>query len=182
MTHPAGKARIDACGQYPEAILLHNVQGWELRNLEVTNTGAKREPGRAGVRLRLADFGQARHIHLRGLFIHDINGSLVKGAEADGMGYGVVWQNHGPRVPSWFDDLLIEDRHLLRCDCNGICGWSGFYQRDVWRPSTNVVVRGNLLEDIGGDGIVPIGTDGCLIEHNRLDGGRRRCEDYAGGI
>ena len=39
-----------------------------------------------------------------------------------------------------------------------------------------------LLTDIGGDGIVPIGCDGCLIEHNVLRGGRMRAQDYAAGI
>jgi hypothetical protein len=29
---------------------------------------------------------------------------------------------------------------------------------------------------------VPIGTDGCLIQGNRLDGGRQRCQDYAAGM
>lgn len=175
------KPRIDGRGECPEAVLLHNQEHWEIADLEITNTGDRRQPGRAGVRIKLVDFGEAHHIHLRDLFVHDVNGSNVK-ADEDGAGWGIVWQNHGGSVPSRFDDLLIEGCHLLRCDRNGIGGWSGFYRRDRWYPSLNVVIRGNLLEDIGGDGIVPIGAAGCLIEHNRLDGGRQRCEDYAAGI
>lgn len=45
-----------------------------------------------------------------------------------------------------------------------------------------MVIRGNLLEDIGGDGIKLWGSDGGLVEHNVLHGGRMRCEDYAAGI
>ena len=45
-----------------------------------------------------------------------------------------------------------------------------------------MVIRNNILEDIGGDGIVPIGCDGCLISHNILRGGRMRATDYAAGI
>jgi hypothetical protein len=44
------------------------------------------------------------------------------------------------------------------------------------------VIRGNLLEDIGGDCIKPEGCDGALVEHNRVDRGRQRCKDAAAGI
>ena len=57
-----------------------------------------------------------------------------------------------------------------------------YYPRPQWPLSTRVVIRGNTLTDIGGDGIVPIGCDGCLIEHNVLRGGRMRAQDYAAGI
>ena len=43
-------------------------------------------------------------------------------------------------------------------------------------------MRSNLLENIGGDGIVPEGCDGALLEHNILRGGRMRAEDYAAGL
>jgi len=65
----------------------------------------------------------------------------------------------------------------LRCDRNGVCGWSGFCQRANWRPSTGVVFRRNRLEDIGGDGIVPIGTQG--VSH-RTQPARRRTPPRGG--
>jgi parallel beta helix pectate lyase-like protein len=58
----------------------------------------------------------------------------------------------------------------------------GNWHRDRWYPSLRVVIRGNLLEDVGGDGIVPLACDGALVEHNILKGGRMRAEDYAAGI
>jgi len=85
-------------------------------------------------------------------------------------------------VKSRFDDLLIEGCHLAHVDRNGITGSSEHWPRTEWFPSLNVVIRGNVLEDIGGDGVVPIGCDGALVEHNVLRGGRRRAEDYAAGI
>jgi hypothetical protein len=45
-----------------------------------------------------------------------------------------------------------------------------------------VVIRGNLLEDIGGDAIKPWGSNGAVVEHNTVRGARRRCEDAAAGI
>jgi hypothetical protein len=173
------KPAIDGAGLVNAALLLQNVEFWEVSNLEITNTGPTPEPRRRGVFLHLRDFGVARHIHLKNLDVFDVNGSNVKSA---GGGAGIEWYNEGTQTPSRFDDLLIEGCHLVRTDRNGIIGGSAYWQRSKWLPSLRVVIRGNLLEDIGGDGIVPIGTDGCLVEYNVLRGGRQRAEDYCAGI
>ena len=180
------RPRIDGEGKVSETVLLHNVEYWEVNDLEITNTG---EPGkgglssvsvygRSGVSVSLHDFGTAHHIHLKNLYVHDVNGSNVK---EEGRS-GIIFGNGDKKVKSRYDGLVIENCHLVRTDRNGITGWSDYWARTDWYPSLNVVIRGNLLEDIGGDGIVPIGCDGALIEHNILRGGRRRAEDYAAGI
>lgn len=51
--------------------------------------------------------------------------------------------------------------------------WSAYYDRNNWHPGTNTVVRGNLIEEVPGDGIVPIGCEGTLIEYNIM----RNCPD-----
>jgi hypothetical protein len=173
------RPRIDAGGDYHAALLLQNQDYWEISNLELTNQGFIRRAYRYGVRLRSWDFGTMHHIHLRRLFVHDVNGSLRKSA---GEGQGILWENGGKKKPSRFDDLLIEDCHLLRTDRNGICGYSENSDRTNWFPSLHVAIRHNLLEDIGGDGIKPWGCDGCVVEYNRLDKARQRCSDYAAGI
>ncbi len=172
------KPRINGGGNFPEALLLQNVEYYEVNNLEITNRAVMRAAGRKGVHIALNNFGVAHHIYLRNLYVHDVNGSNVK---ADGGGYGIHWSCSGGNAR--FDDLLIENCHLVRTDRNGITGWSDYcYPGGNWNPSTNVVIRNNLLEDIGGDGIVPIGTEGCLVEYNKIDGGRMRAQDYAAGI
>jgi hypothetical protein len=173
------KPVIEAKGDYHEALLLNNQEFWEVNNLELTNQGWVHRAFRYGVRVRAWDFGTMRHIHLKNLFAHDVNGSLRK---SRGEGHGIVWENGGKRTPSRFDGLLIEACHLLRTDRNGICGYSENSDRSNWFPSLNVVIRNNLLEDIGGDGIKPWGCDGCLVEYNRLYKARQRCSDYAAGI
>ena len=171
------RPRIDAEGQFDAAVLLHNVEYYKVMDLEITNTGTTRRAGRKGVHLSTSNF-TAHNIHLDNLYIHDVNGSNVKSA---GGGYGIHWQCSGSNAR--FDGLLIENCHLVRTDRNGITGWSDYcYPWWHWNPSTNVIIRNNVLEDIGGDGIVPIGTDGCLVEHNVLRGGRMRAQDYAAGI
>ncbi len=172
--------RIEAGGRFHEALFLKNQDYWEINNLELTNTGLTREKFQYGVRVAAWDFGTMRHIHLKNLFVHDVNGSLTK--EDRGEGHGIIWENGGGKIPSRFDDLLIEACHLLRTDRNGICGYSENSNRDNWFPSLNVVIRNNLLEDIGGDGIKVWGCNGALVEHNRLFGANRRAPDYSAGI
>jgi hypothetical protein len=104
--------------------------------------------------------------------------------KAEGGGSGIEWRNEGERVRSRFDGLVIEGCHLVRTDRDGIKGSSTYWTRDRWHPSLNVLIRGNLLEDIGGDGIVPIGCDGALVESNVVRGGGQRFPegDAAAGI
>lgn len=170
--------RIDGEGKHIAAVHLYNVEYWEIRNLEITNTGDEREAKRKGVWVQADNYGTVHHIHLSHLYIHDVNGSNVK---EDGGGAGIAWNNGGREVQSRFDGLVIEYCHLVRCDRCGISG-GGYWQRSEWYPSLNVIIRGNELEDIGGDGIVPIGTDGCLVEYNTIHGGRMRDQGACAGI
>jgi hypothetical protein len=174
------KPLIEPEGRFNEALLLKNQEFWEVNNLELTNRGPTRERLRCGVRVSSWDFGTMRHIHLRNLYVHDVNGSLKK--EDPGEGHGIVWESGGKVKPSRFDDLLIEGCHLVRTDRNGICGYSENSDRDRWFPSLRVVIRKNLLEDIGGDAIKVWGCEGALVEYNRVDGANRRAPDYSAGI
>jgi hypothetical protein len=124
------------------------------------------------VRVVAENFGVMRHIRLRNLFVHDVNGDLRKERE----GCGIYFETRG-RTESRFDDLVIENCHVVRTDRNGICQRNGSGPR-----STRVIIRGNVLEDIGGDAIKLWGTDGGLIERNTVRGARMRCDDYAAGI
>ncbi|MFN7994117.1 MAG: right-handed parallel beta-helix repeat-containing protein [Bryobacteraceae bacterium] len=181
-TYGAGdKPLIEAEGKFHEALLLKNQEYWEVANLQLTNNGPTREPFRYGARVISWDFGTAHHIHLKNLFVHDVNGSLVK--KSRGEGHGIVWENGGDKVPSRFDGLLIEKCRLVRTDRNGICGFAAYPKKaGKWFPSLKVVIRDNLLEDIGGDAIKVWGCDRALVERNIVHGARQRCDDYAAGI
>lgn len=164
--------RIDGGGRFPEAVLLRNVEFCDVRNLEVTNFGASRAPGRVGVRVIADGFGAMRHIHLSDLFVHRVNGDLRKSQE----GCGIFFETAGGHR-SHFEGMLIERCHVAQTDRNGIC------QRGLGGArSTGVVVRENLLEDIGGDAIKVWGCDGAIVERNVVRGARQRCEDAAAGI
>jgi hypothetical protein len=168
--------RVDGGGAFTETVKLLDQQYWTIGDLEITNTGAKRGAGRCGVQIKIAKLLDAHEIVLRGLYVHDVNGSLVKIAGGGG-GISVVTDGDGCR----YDNLLIENCHVVTTDRDGIIA-SGGYSRSKWNPNLNVVIRDNLLENIGGDGILVTGADGALIEHNVLRGGRMRCADAAAGI
>ena len=166
------RPRIDGAGRVLDTLLLRNVEFWEVADLEITNTGERREPWRTGVRIVSDSYGAIRHIVLTNLYVHDVNGDLRKTHE----GCGIYFESRG-RGGSHFEGLRIENCHLARTDRNGIC------QRTSNRGrSTGVIIRGNLLEDIGGDGIKTWGSNGAIIENNVIRGGRMRCDDYAAGI
>jgi hypothetical protein len=163
------KPAIHGNGEKLHTLLLHNIEYWEVRNLEITNTGKDKEAKRRGVIVSAKDFGDCHHIVLDSLEIHHVNGSLVK---KDGGGGAIMWQNRGDSIMTRFIDLQITNCYLYKCTRNGINA-SGYTNRKKWHPSLGVIIRNNILEQIPGDGIVPIGTDGALVEHNVM----RDCPD-----
>jgi hypothetical protein len=157
------KPRIDGEGRFEAALYLHNVEYWEVNNLELTNTGTEPMALRKGVYVHVEDYGTAFHIQLKDLYIHDVNGTTRK---ADGNSGGIRWRTRGTTKHSRLDGLLVEGCHIVRCERDGIMG-AGHTQRGIdWYPSLNVVIRNNLIEEVPGDGIVPIACDGALVEHN----------------
>lgn len=174
------KPLIQGKGWSEATILLSNVEYWEVRNLEITNKGAKRKGKRRGVIVRAEDFGDCHHIVLEGLEIHDVNGLLEK---KKGGGSAILWENKGKNKQTRFVDLQILNNYMHHCERNAINS-RGNIQRTNWHPSVGVVIRGNLIENIPGDGIVPIGCDGALIEYNVIRKGVDIMEkgDAAAGI
>lgn len=171
------RPRINAGGSWRATVFLSNIEYLEVRNLDVANAGSGFQSKLNGVQISENDFGTAHDIVLRDLYVHDVNGSNNK----EFGGSGLSCECGGNKVKSRFDRLFVEHCHLVHTDRNGISVF-GNSRRDHWYPSLHVVIRGNVLEDIGGDGIVPRACDGALVEHNIVRGGRMRAKDYAAGI
>jgi hypothetical protein len=166
------KPQIDADGLAEDAVLLKNQEYWEIEDLDITNTGPEGAV-RRGVHVMLENYGDAHHIYLRRLTIHDVNGS-----DAQKPNGGINYTSAGDVKPSRFVDLRIEDNEIYHVDRSGIFGWSDRWQRSKWYPSLSVVVRGNALSDVGGDGIVVVATDGALVENNIVSHANQRSTDY----
>ena len=171
---------IDGEGKALHTLLLYNVEYWQVRNLEITNKGKKIEERRRGVIIRAYNFGDCHNIVLDGLEIHDVNGSLVK---KEGGGSGILWTNGGRKIKTRFIDLQILNCHIHHCQRNAINS-RGNIRRNAWHPSLGVVIRGNLIENVPGDGIVPIGTEGAVVEYNVIRKGvdSMSFEEAAAGI
>jgi hypothetical protein len=170
------KPVINGAGLAEDAILLKNQEYWEVRNLEITNTGST--PGtRRGVHLVAENVGELHHLYLQNLTIHDVNGS-----DKDKVNGGIAYSAIGDSKASRFIDLRIENNHISHVDRSGIFGWSTHWVRSKWYPSLAVIIRNNVLDDIGGDGIVNVATDGALVEHNVVSHASQRSQDYNVGI
>ena len=146
------------------AVLVKNSDYLTVQNLDITNRGEERLAGRTGIKLSCDDYGVRRGITLRSLLVHDVNGSLIKHS---GEGSGILLENKWEHTPSAYDSLLIEDCTLRRCERNGII-WHANSDRKRWFPNRHVVVRKCLVDQVPGDGIVPIGCDGALVEYNKM--------------
>ena len=146
-------------------IYLYNQSWWEIEGMEVTS-GA---PFKLGVWRRgiVADLGgqgqQIKHIVIRDCYVHDMWGHV--GGDQSGLaiyaGQGVL----GPQTSKncTANDITIENNIIERVDKVGI----------AVNASNNVVIRGNRMENIGGDGIVIINAVKGLIENNIAD---RTCQ------
>ncbi|MGH3863233.1 RICIN domain-containing protein [Actinokineospora sp.] len=181
----SGAKPLIAGGGVPKAVRLVNQQHWEIRNLEITNTGAT-VAMRRGVSVELTDFGAASHIVLENLDIHHVNGEDKKDLGGSG---GIYLAIGGNTVRTWFDDLTIRNNTVRSVDRAGIfmvSTWnrSGFETGSAGEfiPWPRVVISGNRLEDLGGDGIVAGNTTGALIERNYVNGFQKRSAGYNAGM
>jgi hypothetical protein len=170
------RPRIEAGGIAENAVEIRNADNIVLSGLELTNNG----PGkglRRGVFVNAIDYGVASNIVLRDLYIHDVNGDNDRKDNG-----GIVFSALGPTVPTRFEGITIERNLIWKVDRSGIAGISDQVNVARWFPSRFLVIRDNVLEDIGGDGIVPRGADGALIEHNVVRHAAMRAPGYSAAI
>ena len=168
------RPRIDAIAE--DAVLLKDMSHVVLQDLELTNRG-DRSAKKRGVHL-VAERTVVQNVTVRRLYIHHVEGDMSK----DQGGSGAIQVDvAGPAQdpPQRYAGLRIVDNNIREVGRSGI-----FFAAttDPTRPratepwpeaSTGVVVRGNRLHGLDGDGIVPIGTDGALVERNVVSDGNR---------
>ncbi|WP_313807182.1 right-handed parallel beta-helix repeat-containing protein [Sphingobium sp.] len=175
-TGPGPRPRIDAGGVSEYAVGVINADYVELEGLEVTNDAPSPAP-RIGVLVQAENRGVTRGIRISDIYVHDVRGSNDRKDNG-----GILFRATGKIRATRFQDLRIERNIVWRVDRSGIAGISDRVSYSDWFPSRKVVIRDNYLEDIGGDGIVPRGTDGALIEHNIVLYAGSRAPGYNAGI
>lgn len=152
--------------EYPYIVYLDNVQYYEVSNIEIVDAGKDSADVKSGVYIYASNSGTNNHIYLKKLYIHDIDGFCD---HDKGFGDAINWYCQADKQKTKFDDLLIEDCRIERIERNGIWGWTDHWKRDYWYPSKNVVIRNNILKDLGLSGIVIIGCDGAMVEYNYVE-------------
>ncbi|MBN1362479.1 MAG: right-handed parallel beta-helix repeat-containing protein [Sedimentisphaerales bacterium] len=161
---------IDLGAATGAAVKLINQQWWIIQNLEVTS-GVPPEPGvgRQGIVIAAeGEGGHTAHMIVRNCYIHDLWGQLGGRGTFTGYNSAAIFvgptQGGGRRTGgAGADDITIENNRIERVDRCGII---------VWRGHENIVVRGNTMENLGGDGIFMNGCRAGLMERNVV---RRSC-------
>ncbi|MFD2115111.1 S-layer homology domain-containing protein [Paenibacillus yanchengensis] len=147
-----------------------------------------------------------RGIYIHDLYVHSVNGQDekdVNGSAGIQVSVKIAGRNtSGVPNPSnihqrtTFDDVNISNNIIKDVSRSGIMTWNDWMNRELlgddigygnskftpWTPLTNVIIRGNKLYNIGGDGIVPHMTDHALVEYNYLDGYNRTSKGYNVGM
>lgn len=202
----SSKPRIEGRGG-AATLKLNNQQYWEINNLEITNYNPEEEGGisleqwearnihdyadadlpakaqkdntpKLGILVTASDRGAVRHIHLKNLLVHGVNGTIVpddaneNGASKNNGGIG--FEISGKEVPTWFEDILIEGCTIRDVDRTGLFNRSSWANRTLdknidWVPSKNVVIRKNHFQRTGANALIVRVADGPLIEHNLFD-------------
>ena len=154
-------------GAFLDAVYLYNQAYWEINNLEITNTAAAPMVGGHGVYVKAVDAGTVNHIYLKNLTIHDVNGDLNSGGD-HGKNNGGILVDAGGTVRTHFNDVLIESNSIYHVDTTAIKTWSAWPSCgcQTWEPFTNLVIRNNTVDDLGGDGIVACYAQSALMEYN----------------
>ena len=198
--------RLEGNGEVENVISLYNQQYIHINRLEITNLDQKynqnfelngsnnQEKALRAINVLIRDFGTASDIRIEDCYIHDINGN-IKSKWNGGIFFDVkanIQNGTLTGVPSKYDQILISGCTFERVDRSGIklisSQWCNQWEKNDpgvpvnWYPSTNVVVRDNYMEKIGGDGITVRDTDGALIEHNLVRDCRYQNTGYNVGI
>lgn len=179
------------------AVLLYNQDYWHIENLDISNMPVDgKNDVRFGILVRWHDYGTGRGIRINGCDIHDVAG--VKSGRFHGDGIMVI--STGKEVQTNYENVVIENCVLRNIDRTGINIWSQWHKRfdmdygpsdnskhyhgssGPYKASKGVIVRGNYLENIAGDGILVSCTHGAVIERNRVYKANQRGTDPNAGI
>jgi hypothetical protein len=169
----------------PEAgvvIRFENQDFWEVSDLEITGGNAKPDAVVGGVHFVANNAGRIlRHVVVRNCVIRDLGGSF-KEYESCAIWVGVEGWNTEHGLTTTFEWVRIENNRVRNTGRCGILVWTcsapagqtdgNHMFREGLLPSNHVTIRKNIIEDLGGDAILVLGSVKPLIEYNTV---RRSC-------
>lgn len=164
-------------GTGQDAVRIEDASNLLVHDLDISNPDGGESLGegtevRNGVRVT-ATSQVVRNLTLSDLVIHDVAGDLTKNPE----GSAGIQVSAAGSPPVRFDGLTIKDNQITSVSRSGISisGTNDSDRPDADQPwpeaSTGVVVEGNRIDRLAGDGIVPRGTDGAIVRGNVVSHG-----------
>ncbi|MGG1516609.1 DNRLRE domain-containing protein [Paenibacillus oryzisoli] len=163
------------------AVMLFDQEFWEINNLEVTNNSSTITSARAGILVFNGGTGNKNHIYVKNSYVHDVNsdpnglkitgGIIVYGENKDVNGNTTVGGKG-------FNDVLVENNHVANVTKEGIRTATGATDKN----NTNIIFRGNFVEEVFGDGMVLSGMiSGGVMEYNTIKNhSKTNSANYAG--
>ncbi len=147
------RPRIVAAAGDRQALLLFNQEYWQIDSLDLSGSSTY------GIFVS-GDKGAMHHIHLKNLFVHDVQGGAMKSKDN-----GLVVVGPGSR-DALFTDVLVDG--VIAAHTNqwaGILIGGGNYAYTPDAPlNSHVTVRNSSVEDVYGDGIILFRDSDGLIE------------------
>lgn len=177
------KPVINVNDKAQSGVALVNQSHWRISNLEVTNMGitqtADKDKGtrRAGISVMGQNAGTIEDVHVDSAYVHDVNGDkIIKDVDNGGI---IFWINDDKEHATRFIDASITNSHVANVYRTGISigasthdglfyGTGGKVSQELMDKyfHRDVVISHNLVENVGGDGIVPMFSYKPLIEYN----------------
>lgn len=200
------RPRLDGGGA-SYTLKVYNSSYWEIQDLEITNYSAQEEGGlsldawergnrelyaeprlpqkahrdlkmKVGVLIAARDAGKIKHLYLRNLEVHGVNGNIVPdGKDENGASKhngGIAFQIDGNRMPTWWEDVRIENCLIRDVDRTGLFFKSTWDSRTAedpgnWTPSTGIHIRHSIFRRTGANALIVRVASDPVVEYNLFD-------------
>ncbi|QQE11289.1 hypothetical protein JD969_17595 [Planctomycetota bacterium] len=168
---------------------IRNSSHYKFTNLEISNQGRRRGYFAGILAIAEEGSGDQRGFTVRNCFFHDVNNIATKTRmPRSAISFNAKSLTGLKDIPDQnitrFHDILIENNRFERCDIQGVGLYSDFRKHPRLRHQvnhTNVVIRGNYLEDSTNDAFSFAMCTDSLAEYNLIRRiGLGRIHDNAG--
>lgn len=151
------------------AVNLYNQSWWTIKDIEITNSGDGME-WRLGINIYSEGINAEGYV-IQNVTVHDVEGGGTLSALDKHWNGGIVIHAEALSATDKciVKNVLIEDCTVYDVKRTGITVVSNWSSSLALKPAgygTDVTVRNNTVHHIWGDGIIMVGIDGGLVEHN----------------
>jgi len=162
-------------GLYLSSVIIENPAYVEISNLEITNTDTGHTKLLRGITFHATNSGERCQISIKNLYVHNITGPTANYHDEDvsHKSYGgIIFLIDGKEERTWWSHLTLESCKVVDANAIGVAfvsSWTkGHRLNDLatWAPSSDVVLRNNVIMRSARNGLIIRGCVKPLIEHN----------------